>query len=174
MVGFLGGPIRRAARGGWLQAVSDSGSNGIGQRRMSQQATSEYLDALRKAAAVKREIDAAADSMLRLRERAKLSQRVDQAVWEIHALAREGRNDVNSQRQCTVIRSAIQDVAAPIQLSLEELTVKLDRETRRADLAEAKAAELDAMIRRGAAKAALEMAELSKKSSKSSVESLTI
>lgn len=138
------------------------------------QATSEYLDALRKAQAVKREIDLASDAMLRMRERVKLSQRIDQAIWEIHALAREGRDDVNSQRQCTVIRSALQDIASPLQLQVEDLTVKLDRETRRADLAESKAAELDAMIRRGAAKAALEMAELSKKSAKSSIESMTI
>jgi len=144
---------------------------------MSQQATSEYLDALRKAQAVKREIDLTCDAMLRMRERVKLAQRVDQAIWEIHALAREGRDDVNSQRQCTVIRAALQDIASPLQLQVEDLTVRLERETRRADLAEQRVAELDAMIRRGAAKAAQEIAELSKrtiKQSSKSTESLTI
>lgn len=98
---------------------------------------SEYLDALRKAQSIKREIDIAADALIKLQLRRNVSERVDAAVWEVFSLAREGRSDLNSHRQCEVIRRAITDFAAPSLLQVEQLTVEMEQWRRRAEKAEA-------------------------------------
>jgi len=70
-------------------------------------------------------LEAIAEQVIRLEQRAATGTRLDQAIWTIWQHCRNTKDSLDSERQCKAIRSVIDSAVVEVEKRCEDLAVKL-------------------------------------------------